>query len=236
MGFASFVILIAILLQAESGHRGRVLLFGTPIAGLVVTSTYLSMRANARRAQEFERFAIENGFRYERWSLDFFSRYGRGLKSLDQRAQRAFNVMIKQLDDATLAVFEHEFTTGTDEERSSIRRTVGYFARPAGNLPKMTLEPENLGHRLFEIFIGKDIDFPEYPEFSRKYHVQGEDENAIRRLFDREFVDFAMEQGDLCMECNADALVFWKGTRCVPLKELPAFLEDFKGLTQRLMN
>ena len=50
------------------------------------------------------------------------------------------------------------------------------------NLPTFLLEPENILHKIGEIFGGGDIDFPESPVFSSKYLLKGSDLERITSL------------------------------------------------------
>ena len=50
-------------------------------------------------------------------------------------------------------------------------------------LPHFTLETETLFDKLFEAAGYDDIDFPDYPEFSKRYLLRGKDPELIRRFF-----------------------------------------------------
>ncbi len=50
-------------------------------------------------------------------------------------------------------------------------------------LPHFTLETETLFDKIFEAAGYDDIDFPEYPEFSKRYLLRGKDPDLIRRFF-----------------------------------------------------
>jgi MFS superfamily sulfate permease-like transporter len=50
-------------------------------------------------------------------------------------------------------------------------------------LPHFSLETETLFDKIFEIAGYDDIDFPDYPEFSKRYLLKGKDADAIRRFF-----------------------------------------------------
>ena len=65
-------------------------------------------------------------------------------------------------------------------------------------LPEMLIYPEKFFHKVGSLLGMQDIDFEEWPEFSRKFLVQG-DEWGVRRLMDKDITKFFLSQKTLVL-------------------------------------
>jgi len=54
----------------------------------------------------------------------------------------------------------------------------------------------------------KDIGFDEHPEFSKLFALNGDDEPAIRNIFDREKLDFFAQRKEACIEADHTFLIY----------------------------
>ena len=93
------------------------------------------------------------------------------------------------------------------------------------NIPDFTIAKEFLSDRIAERFGAQDIDFKEYPEFSRKYVLKGADEQAIRNLFQEPVVRFFEKHEGLYMEVHNNKILIHKNKVLKP-EELEYFLEE----------
>ncbi len=57
-------------------------------------------------------------------------------------------------------------------------------------LPNFTLRPENLFHKIGQVFGYQDIDFDSHPEFSKRYLLKGENESEVRSTFSADTLAF----------------------------------------------
>lgn len=93
------------------------------------------------------------------------------------------------------------------------------------NIPDFTIAKEFLSDRIAERFGAQDIDFKEYPEFSRKYVLKGADEQAIRNLFQEPVIRFFEKHDGLYMEVHNNKILIHKNKVLKP-EELEYFLEE----------
>ena len=142
------------------------------------------------------------------------------------RDKKVSNVIKGDTEDIDIFVFDYEYTTGQGKSRSTPRQTVMMFRTAALRLPAFALRPENVFHKIGGLFGYQDIDFEHFPDFSAKYLLRGEDEEAVRNLF-TESVLFSYEQNlGWCTEGDADTLVFYRDAKRVSPDQISSFMEE----------
>jgi MFS superfamily sulfate permease-like transporter len=103
-------------------------------------------------------------------------------------------------------------------------------------IPDFALEPEGLWSKLFEGVSGKDIDFPNYPVFSKKYYLRGQNELAIHELFNETLIHFLENREQMHIECHKHRLIFYKKRDLLEPSEIlyvSKFAEEFLALAQQ---
>jgi hypothetical protein len=113
-----------------------------------------------------------------KWLLDFklFKTGGR---------KRIRPLIIREFDDLSFtALFDYEYTISTGKSSYTYRQTVYFRYSKQIALPYFIMVPEKWYHRIGTYFGMQDIDFTEYPVFSKNYLLQGADEYYIRHHFD----------------------------------------------------
>ena len=99
--------------------------------------------------------------------------------------------MVRRPPRSTLFPYTTLFrSTGSGKNSSIHRYTVALISHPDLNLPKFFMEPENVFHKIGNVFGYHDIDFDDYPEFSKRYLLRGSDEDSIRAIFNYETIPF----------------------------------------------
>ena len=100
-------------------------------------------------------------------------------------------------------------------------------------LPAFTLSKEGFFDRIFDKFTHKDINFPEHPEFSKKYYITG-DESA--RKFFTEKVIRQLEQKDIPpLESNGGYMLFKKHDK-MRAEHIQAFMQNCQEVLDILEN
>ncbi|HEV3409185.1 MAG TPA: hypothetical protein VG095_02745 [Chthoniobacterales bacterium] len=145
---------------------------------------------------------------------------------------RSFSNVIEALavQDARITIFDYSYASGTDERRSTTTQTVMRMQSPLLNLPAFVLRPESLLSKALKLVGFTDINFAEHPEFSRKYLLGGQDQEAVRRLFTPEIIAFCEQHPRIYIEGAGDRLIFYRqGIRQKP-ENLEAFLNEGKAV------
>jgi hypothetical protein len=124
------------------------------------------------------------------------------------------------------SIFDYRYTTGGGQHSHVWNQTVASFQSAELNLPSFSLRPENIFHRLGQLFGYQDINFDEAPGFSRSYLLRGNDETAIRGLFRPEMLSYFESNPGLSVEANRDCLIYYRPSKRTKPEEIRGFLEE----------
>ena len=95
------------------------------------------------------------------------------------------------------------------------------------------LGSENFLHKIADVFGFKDIDFKNYPLFSKNYLLKGTNEQAIRKLFDSQIINF-FEQKRIhsVIESGMNKIVYYKLGKRVKPDQLNSFIEEVRRIVE----
>lgn len=139
---------------------------------------------------------------------------------------RAENVMSGRLAGAEALVFDHSYRTRQINPGSSISvsETMALFRFPGGAFPRFELSREGFLKDGYQ-----DIDFASHALFSKRFQLRGDDESAVRKLFDGRVLEFFESRSDdfkETIEGGGEYLVVYRSGRIVSAGKLKAFIEE----------
>ena len=123
-------------------------------------------------------------------------------------------------------LFDYRYVTGTHRHHQNHQATVAAFHVVGESLPELSLQPEGLLHKIGGLLGYQDIDFEEKPGFSWRYLLRGPQEDAIRRLFTPEVLEFFENRPGWCLEAGGDWIIVFKRGSRVQAVELAEFLKE----------
>ena len=127
------------------------------------------------------------------------------------------NMMYGEASGIKAAVFDYVYVTGSGKNRAVHNQTVVYLEPPNLRVPYFSLRPENFMHKIIAAFGYQDIDFGQRPEFSKNYLLRGQDEPAIRQVFNDRLLTFYESYAGTCTDAGGNQLlVFRAGHRFEP--------------------
>ena len=148
------------------------------------------------------------------------------------RRKRIRNLMMRGSNDVQTRIYDYQFTTGGGQSSHTYNQTVFQFESGALHLPAFSLRPENIFHKIGESLGYRDIDFESYPEFSNKYLLKGDDEEAIRKLFKQEVITrFEAEKG-LIVEGRGRLMICYRSGKRVKPDDLWTVYESMQTLAR----
>ena len=184
-----------------------------------------------RRRRELQDLAL-------RHEMSFYEKDDWGMKALLKdfslfrtgHSRRLFNILYSATDflEEKTAVFDYRYTIQAGNTPVTHFQTVFFIQSKLLSLPQMLLKPENFFHKVGTWFGMQDIDFEEYPDFSDKYLLQGEEELRIRRAINEDVSRFFLVQRKWSMESLGYYLIVYKRKHLIAAPELSHFLE--KGM------
>ena len=139
-------------------------------------------------------------------------------------SQKISNLLQRHDGESRRAVFDYKYTTGSGKSRHSHRMTVCLLEKPGMLLPRFSLRPENVFHKIGSAVGYQDIDFGSNPVFSRQYLLQGDNEMAIRSLFNPALLAFFEQNPGWQAEGAGTALTICRPSDLVPAPQLADFI------------
>ena len=142
------------------------------------------------------------------------------------RSRKIKNLMEGEANKVELAIFDYQYTTGGGEHSHTYRQSILFFRSPKLYLPDFSLRPENVFHKIGGAFGYKDIDFETHPIFSKSYLLRGDNEAAIRGLFNNKLLNFIQSQQKISIEGSGDQLIFYRHKNRVKPEKVESFMEE----------
>lgn len=140
------------------------------------------------------------------------------------------NVMRAQVNGMEVMVFDYHFYHYAYRASTSYEQTMVHFRSPRLNLPGFFLH-QNASRT--GVAIGRalgitkpDIDFGAHPEFSARYELRGDDEQAIRSVFNNAVLSFYEQtEGTTTLGFSHELLYYRSGKRVAP-ENIRQFLDE----------
>jgi hypothetical protein len=201
----------------------------TAVVALLGGIAYWSYQARKRRGEALQQLANEMRWTFSpqgddtlRTTFGAFKLFSTG------HSKRLDNVLRGTAQETSAAFFDYQYTTGAGKSRHTSRHTVLWLGLGGRPLPHFFLRPEHLFDKMADWMGYKDIDFENYPEFSKRYLLRGENEHEIRRLFGPRLIELLEKESGLCMEGDAGNLILYRQRGRLKVDEMRSFLQ--KGL------
>lgn len=200
---------------------------GLSIVGLVL---WLIFRYEKKRTAELAIVADEIGMQFTPGAderllpvLQQFRLFNQG------HSRRMKNVMRAVTDQLNLTIFDYQYTTGGGQNSHTHSRTLVALESTAFQIPQFSVRPEGLGDKLAAKLGFQDIDFDQHPDFSAKFVLQSNDENAARRFFTTQILDLFASRPDLSVDAVPGLITYWKPKRTKPeeIRDLMSEAYDF---------
>ncbi|MBT8272447.1 MAG: SulP family inorganic anion transporter, partial [Bacteroidia bacterium] len=133
------------------------------------------------------------------------------------------------------SIFDVEFSEGEFIAKEVVRTTMMHIELDQ-NMPEFTLDREGLLERFYALAGFKDIPVLDHPDFSSRFYLLGEDEEAIRAFFTTDLIHFFESNPYYHVESNGDSLVIFGRERLASIKELKALLDFGNRLKDVVQN
>ena len=139
-----------------------------------------------------------------------------------KKIEHIFNQLSAKKDPCRL--FDITFSEGEFIAKEVVRSTM-LFIKTSKTLPAFTLDREGLLERLYVLAGYKDIDIKNHADFSKRFYLRGENENAIRSLFNDELVRFFESNAYYHIESSKSGVLIFSKERVASIKEIKALFD-----------
>lgn len=185
--------------------------WATLIIVLIVSSIYASKREKIEQAK-LDKFLKKYGYTFtEAIYGDHHRRLSKGFDLLlKDNSGEIVNLIWQDGKEIDLVIFDYVYyrSSGTDGGSSKYTYRAAYVELDDKTNPQFNLKPEKLLQKAKQLLFD-DIDFEEHPTFSSSYSLEGEDEKAIRRLFNRNVMDFLVKNKGYCIESRRGCFLIY---------------------------
>jgi hypothetical protein len=192
-------------------------------AGVYVGMLYL----NRKRTQALKSMAASLSFTFSEKDdgslmaqMSVFHLFSQGY------GRRITNVFTGKFNLVPVTVMDYKYTTGSGKSSHTWEQTILVMDCEKLQLPRFILHPENIFDKIGSIFGRKDINFDTAPLFSKRYFLRGDDEAAVRNLFNARVLGYFEQHQGLSIECDGARLIYYRTSKRVPPDKLQAFLQE----------
>ena len=163
-----------------------------------------------------------------------------GIESLlpSQHFVKFSQMMQKQVGQARLVIGQVSFRSDQDTSGSTrtIEQSFSFFEQPGLGLPSLTVQPRNVGSRLFSAMGGltgiSSVDLHAHPEASRTLTAMSMQPESSRRLLSAGVLEILASKNKLTLKTDEDRmLLYWSG-HVFPDDALAEFVDDSRHLFQ----
>jgi hypothetical protein len=195
---------------------------------VVVIGLYAGMRYfNRQRTQALKSLATSLSFTFSEKDdgslmaqMSVFHLFSRGY------ARRITNVFTGKFNLVPVTVMDYKYTTGGGKDSHTWNQTVMVMDCEKLQLPRFILHPENIFDKIGSVFGRKDINFDAAPVFSKRYFLRGDDETAVRGLFNARVLGYFEQRPGLSLECDGVRLIYYRTSKRVTPDKFQAFLQE----------
>ncbi len=210
-------------------------LFIIVLVALVIFSIFWAIQQGKARQVAIKALAGHLGFEFTPACAGAPDPELAGFRLFDQgHSRRSFNILRGVLGREQALICDYQYTTGGGKSRQTHSYVVTAFQLEGRRLPRFELRPENVFHRIGQVFGYQDIDFQEDEAFSKMYLLRGEDEQAVRALFKSYVLDHFKRSGGWHLEGSDRWLIVWKSGRRPRPEELRGRLEEAHAICELL--
>jgi hypothetical protein len=206
------------------------------VVALIVGIYQLSVRFERKRLEALTAACQGMGLAFEpEGDLDAFRAQGDLPLYNHGHSKKVKNVMIGRAGERDLRLFDYQYTTGSGKNSHTWMQSVALFPGAGERLPELLLAPENLFHKIGQVFGYQDIDFDTSPDFSSHYLLRGPDEMAIRSTMSADALAFFGQHQGWHVEVKDRTVgIYRAGKRCQP-EDFQTFLAETQDVLRVLV-
>ncbi|MFY0712171.1 SulP family inorganic anion transporter [Seonamhaeicola sp. NFXS20] len=131
--------------------------------------------------------------------------------------------------DGTINLFDIEFSEGEFIAKEVIRSTMLHIKLNI-TIPEFTLDREGFLERVYAFAGFKDIPIQDHTDFSRRFYLLGDNEQAIKTFFNDDLIHFFESNPYYHVESNGTSLLIFGKERLASIKEIKALFDFGKRL------
>lgn len=193
------------------GSAIPVIVVGLLVVGAIGGLIWYTIHLAKVRREEMAAEADSMGLSFSpEGSTEVLGRFG-AFKLFNQgRGRKMANLIQGDSGEVRISIFDYQFTTGSGKNSHTHRQSI--VAMESANLrcPDFTMRPESIFDKFGGMLGFQDIDFETHPDFSKLFVLKGSSENAIRKFFRPELIEFFESKPGISVEAMPGAMFFYR--------------------------
>ncbi len=214
----------------------EIIVFGFFIS-LMVVLLVLTKKSKNKRTEGIKNKAMQLGLSFSKDTVaDFIPNLGTFKFLKEGQSRNAKNLMKSKKSDIDFSIFDFYYSSGTGQSAYAATQTIFFVKTDRFNLPNFSMTPESIFNKIADKLTKNDIDFERYPRFSKRYHLKGKDENAIRTVFSEKIIQFLEHKKEtISIEAEGDKIIIYRRSEMVEPKGLAIFRDESLNVAQMFM-
>jgi hypothetical protein len=194
---------------------------------LFFIALHLDLRRDKKRTEAMANLAMRLGMQFTAEAPEgFLSLFNQVNLFILGHGGEARNVMQGELGGVAGSLFDYTYVTGSGKTRSEHHQTVVILSLPTLSLPAFVLKPENVLHKVGSAFGMQDIDFPQAPNFSKRFLLRGAQEHAVRAAFKPSVLSFFERHEGMSAEGRGNHLIYYRAGRAQQPIDIRGFMRQ----------
>jgi hypothetical protein len=138
------------------------------------------------------------------------------------------NLILGKVGTHDITIFDFCYATGSGKGRKTWTQTVVQLRFEGRGLPQFALRPESTMEQWWGLSSGvsEDINFPDHPEFSRTYLLNGKDTRAVRKVFTDAVLEGFEQRHGLSVEGKGNTLLIYRHDLRTDPDQLGTLVDD----------
>ncbi|TNJ47104.1 SulP family inorganic anion transporter [Tamlana fucoidanivorans] len=182
-----------------------------------------------RRQTNMKALALDYGLAYNSKKTKEFSFLNHFSFFDTKHIERIYNVSAHKESHSKL--FDIQFSEGEFIAKEDIRATMLYMELNK-TIPEFTLDKEGFLEKVSAFAGYKDILINNHEDFSKRFHLMGDNEAGIAELFNDDVTHFFESNPYYHVESNGNAILIFGKERLASIKEIKALFDFGKRLRQ----
>lgn len=198
------------------------------IFALIIAIFILSYMKEKKRREELKKVSALLGFSFTPRPEEDITASFINLKMFQKgHSRKAYNVLRGKWGSNHWMIFDYKYTTGGGKSSSTHTQTIACSMLGNVSLPAFNMGPESIFHRIGDKLGFHDIDFSSHHEFSKKYLLKGNNEEAVRKLFASWILDYFQNRDRIVsIEADGDRILFYNHGKRINPGNLQSFIEE----------
>lgn len=130
-----------------------------------------------------------------------------------------------------ITIFDIEFSEGEFIAKEVVRTSMLHISLDKA-IPEFTLDREGFLEKIYAFAGFKDIPIQDQEDFSNRFYLLGEDEDAIKAFFNEDLIHFFESNPYYHVESNGKSLLVFGKERLASIKEIKVLFDFGKRLKQ----